>query len=167
MIEERRIIVGFPRYEVSNLGKVYNLNTSREMFLSPTIQGVLTVGLMYEGKQYRRSVKVLVARAFVAGESDIFDTPVQLDNDQTNLAADNIVWRPRWFAWRYSHQFVEMEEWCFGEPVVDLTTGEEFPDIITAAMTNGNLAKHVKSSIFDGRRVFPMGERYTYKKMMK
>jgi hypothetical protein len=77
------------RYEVSNFGRIYNIQTGREMVLSPTLQGILTVGLMsenhdgYPNRQYRRSVKRLVAEAFVPGETDLFDTPIQLDGIMT------------------------------------------------------------------------------------
>jgi hypothetical protein len=76
----------FPDYHVTSDGKIFNTRTGREMVLSPTMQGELSVGMMKkvfnadtgreEGIQLRRSAKVLVARAFVPGETDVFDTPI-------------------------------------------------------------------------------------------
>jgi hypothetical protein len=164
MEEIRAPIIGFPTYEVSNLGKVYNIRTGREMVLSPTEEGTLTVGLMYDGTQYRRSVKVLVARAFVKGENDIFDTPIQLDNDKRNCRAENILWRPRGFAWEYTHQFDSSDLWYYTEPVLDIVSGEVYDNILEAATINGLLCKDVRQSIFTTRRVFPTGQQFIWTK---
>jgi NUMOD4 motif len=167
--EQRSIIPDFPRYEVSNFGKVYNIKTGREMVLSPTLQGILTVGLMednldgYPNRQYRRSVKRLVAEAFVPGETDLFDTPIQLDGDNNNLRADNIVWRPRWFAWRYFHQFYNLQPWHHSGPVVDIVNDIEYESIFVAGITTGSLFKDIRYSIHnEGYLVFPGGEMYKY-----
>ena len=106
-IERGVLIEGFPNYEITNFGRVFNVKTGREMTLSPTMSGDLTVGLVRDGIQYRRSVKNLVARAFVPGETSIYDTPIQIDRDKYNLHVSNIVWRPRWFAIKYALQDFE------------------------------------------------------------
>lgn len=161
-VEERRIIYPFTRYEVTNYGRVFNLHTGREMILSPTQHGELTVGLMHEGEQYRRSVKVLVAKAFVPGETDIFDTPIQLDGNRGNLMADNIVWRPRWFALAYIRQFEVDPEYYSAGPVLD-SEGNTYEDVLHAAMATGSLCEAIRDSIFNNTRVFPHGLMFTYK----
>ena len=133
------------------------------MILSPTIQGELTVGLMREGTQYRRSVKVLVATAFVDGYSDIFNTPIQLDGNKSNLNDWNIRWRPRWFAWKYAHQFSEMyPSWYYRGPIFDTTYNIQYVTILEAALTNGTLCEDIRDSILNDTIVFPTGEKFVY-----
>lgn len=132
------------------------------MVLSPTLDGILTVGLVLNGKQYRRSVKVLVARAFVPGESEMMNTPIQLDGDQTNLRSDNLVWRPRWFALEYIKQFDDPPTWYFSAPIVETRTGTTYKNVMEASMTHGELCKHIRRSILNGTAVFPTGHIYVY-----
>jgi hypothetical protein len=160
--ERSKKIKGFPGYEVTNFGRVFNLVDGREMTLSFTLQGDLTVGLMRDGRQHRRGVKVLVAKAFVDGRTEIFNTPIQLDGDKVNLRADNIVWRPRWFAWQYTHQFKEVHNWYFYGPVVDLESGEQYKNCIEASVENGVLCKDVHRSIYSEEHVFPTRQKFAY-----
>jgi hypothetical protein len=44
--EHSAMIPGFPGYVVTNYGRVFNVLSGREMALSPTLQGDLTVGMM-------------------------------------------------------------------------------------------------------------------------
>jgi hypothetical protein len=133
------------------------------MVLSPTQQGELTVGLMKDGHQYRRSVKVLVAKAFVEGYTDVFDTPIQLDGDRFNLHEDNIQWRPRWFAWEYVRQFADIPPaWFYNGPILDIVNNIQYRTIFEAAVARGNLCKDIRAAIPSGTHVFPTGEKYVY-----
>lgn len=155
-------IPGFA-YFVTSDGRVINIKTERDMIFTPTQAGELTVGLMREGKQHRRSVKVLVAEAFVDGKDELFDTPIQLDGNRENLRADNILWRPRWFAWRYIRQFNDpIPSWYYIGPIYDASNNMEYRSIHEAAITNGNLCEDIHESILYGRPVFPGGETYVY-----
>jgi hypothetical protein len=158
MEEIRKRIKGFENYEVTNYGEVINIHTYRVMKLSPTLLGELTVGLVKDGYQYRRSVKVLVANAFVPGRTETFDTPIQKDGNRFNLRADNIVWRPRWFAWKYTHQFSNPEEWYYLGPVIELNSLKTYDTCIEAAMDNGLLCSEVRLSILNERPVWPTGQ---------
>lgn len=160
--EEFKIIDSFPDYEITSWGNVFNVKTGREMTLSPTLQGDLTVGMVKGGHQYRRSVKVLVAKAFVEGEDGIFNTPIQLDGDKRNLHASNIQWRPRWFAWEYGRQFANTPDYAYNGPIADVTNEIEYFTIWEAAVYNGILCKDILDSLNNGVRVFPRGERYIY-----
>lgn len=158
-----KTIPDFPNYDVTSDGKVFNRLTGREMTLSPTIQGELTVGLVRDGKQYRRSVKVLVAQSFVEGETSIMNTPILLDLDKHNLNASNIRWRPRWFAWKYVRQFVESYPgWFFNGPILDVNNEIQYQSILDAAVVNGLLCNDIHMSLLNGSAVFPTGERYVY-----
>ena len=161
--ESFRRIPDFPDYMIGSMGNVYNSEFNRWMTLSPTEGGDLTVGLMRDGTQYRRSVKVLVARAFVPGEDHVFDTPIQLDNDKENLRADNIRWRPRWFAWRYFRQFADPPPISFTGPVLDTTTGIEYEDVLHAAMGTGTLVADIRQSLLHRKPVFPTKSVFEYR----
>lgn len=159
-------IEGFPGYEISNHGRVYNLRNGREMVLSPTMNGDLTVGLTRGGHQYRFSVKGLVARAFVEGESDEFNTPTLLDGDKYNLYFKNIVWRPRWFAWKYTRQFSHPEGWYQQGPIYEITDGVLYESFLDASVRNGILCSDIRQSIYHGEMmVFPTGQVFVYPKL--
>jgi hypothetical protein len=151
----------FPTYGITNYGRVINFRTGRDMILSPTMHGDLTVGLTRGGHQYRYSVKVLVARAYVPGETDEFNTPIQKDGDKLNLAADNIVWRPRWFALRYARQFTNPPQWYFFGPIKEVG-GPEYETYMDAAIHNGILCSDIRDSIYNEKPVFPTGQMFIY-----
>lgn len=171
-------IAGFPAYDITNHGRVLNLRTRREMVLSPTMNGDLTVGLTKEGHQYRYSVKGLVAkafvnegylgamgvmhRAFVSDETDLFNTPVLLDGDKHNLYFENIVWRPRWFAWRYTNQFSDMIPWYKFGPIREVGTDTVYESYLSAAMENGILCVDIRESIYNSRLIFPTWQKFEY-----
>lgn len=178
-IDEMAVAIpGFPGYDVTNHGRVLNLRTRRPMTLSPTMNGDLTVGLTSEGHQYRYSVKVLVAktfvnpnyleamgvpgRAFVSGETDLFNTPVLLDGDKHNLYFENIVWRPRWFAWRYTNQFNDMIPWYSFGPIQEVGTENVYDSYLAAAIDNGILCVDIRESIYNSRLIFPTWQKFSY-----
>lgn len=157
------VVPSFGRYAVSSFGRVRNTDSGRMMILSPTQFGELTVGMTKGRREYRRSVKVLVARAFVEGENEVDNTPILLDGDRTNLHHSNILWRPRWLAWKYTRQFENPPIWYQHGPIED-RFGNRYATIIQAATTLGSLASDVMYSIRTGRKVFPGGETFTFVK---
>jgi hypothetical protein len=165
-MEERSVTIPeFPDYDITDWGRVFNNRTGREMVLSPNQLGELTVGLVSHKKQYRRSVKLLVASAFVPGETLIFDTPILLDNNRENLHYLNIEWRPRWFAWRYCRQFSEVYDWYYVGPIREITENRLYPNIIEAAIENGLLAADIKRMIYhqsNRTSLFPTGQIFEY-----
>ena len=149
----------FEDYYVSPEGIIVNSATGREMLYSPTENGDLTVGLVRNGVQFRRSVKGIVARTFVSGRSAIFDTPILLDGDKSHLGANNIVWRPRWFAWKYSQQFQEpYPDWYYDGPIVEMKSGMRYHTIVEAAMINGLLVKDIWHASQNQDLVFPTAQ---------
>lgn len=148
-------IEDFPNYSVSSFGNVVNKSTDRLIKISRTSQGALKVGLVKGRKQYTRSVKVLVATYFVDGHSDIFDTPIHLDTDQENVRADNLVWRPRWFAFKYSRQFFDFATEDVVGKLRDRDTGKVYDNVLEVVMQNGLLIQDVRASIYRSIRTFP------------
>lgn len=150
----------FPSYAVTNYGTITNIATRRDVRQSQTKQGAVKVGLMRGGVQYTRSVKVLVAETFVDGRSDIFDTPINLDGDPRNNNADNLAWRPRWFAWKYSRQFSHISKADRQGPVRDLRTREVYDSVYDASITNGLLMTDVWRSIHHEEATFPTKQQF-------
>lgn len=159
------IIDEFPNYEVTNYGRVFNRSTGREMALSRNQIGMLSVGLVKDGRQYRRAVRLLVARTFVPGESERNDTPIQLNGLQDDLRASNMMWRPRWFAWEYQHQFQDPPPYVNTGPVLDITNAVEYETTYDACVANGYLFKQFYISTLNGGHVIPTGDRFMFKNL--
>jgi len=155
-------IENFPNYEISSLGRVVNTNTGRIMKLSPTESGDLTVGMMKDEHQYRRSVKLLVARAFVQGEDSVCNTPMLLDCDKRNLRADNITWRPQWISQEYPRQFENPQPWYDSGPIFDLYGQKGYDTIGDAAREEGLLCKEIRRSLVTEARIPPFGHQFVY-----
>ena len=153
----------FPGYMVGNKGQIYNTARATWPEYTKTQGGDPTVGLTRDGRQYRRSVKVLVAQVHVPGQSPEFNTPVQLDGDKDNLRADNIVWRPRWFSWRYAQQFNKPPEWAYAGPVFEQVSNSMFENILYAAMGMGYLISDIRRSIFDNVPAYPDGAIFSFR----
>lgn len=146
----------YPGYVISNLGRV--MNKSTEIIKTPTEnqQGIISVNLIRDHIQCRRSVALLVANTFLpAPNNPRFDTPIHLDGDRFNCRADNLAWRPLWFARQYHTQLREPvnPEW---RGVVELIeTGEVFDDIRQCSTTYGLLEKDIIHSAHTNTPVFP------------
>lgn len=162
MDEEWEGIWEFPNYQISSFGRVLNNETERIIKESHIRDGTIKVGLRREGVQYSRSVKVLVANGFVPRREENFNTPIHLDNDPTNNRADNIVWRPRDFAWKYTHQFSQYITGQDGGPIVDLDTRLIYENMVDVAMQNGLLIRQVWRSCFMQVPVFPDWQKFEF-----
>lgn len=148
----------FPEYSVSTYGRISN--DIREIILTPSINGhgIPTVGMSIDKRQYRRSVPVLVADAWVPNSYGAhFNTPTHLDGDRINCHADNLVWRPRWFAIQYHKailvdQFPEMDQDYWFEC---LQTQEVFNKLRIPALKYGVLERDIFFGLLNKRPVFP------------
>lgn len=141
------VIDEFPNYSISNFGDVLNESTRRILRQSTTQHGAAKVNIYDCGQQFTRSVTVLVAEAYVEGKTILFDTPIHLDANQLNNRSDNLMWRPRWFAWQYTRQFQKIPPYCFGDPVMEIQERISYKNIYEACITNGLLFKDVWKSI--------------------
>lgn len=152
---EWRVVHEFPNYLVSNYGEVINRHTARPLSLSRTRDGTVKVGMVRDRRQETRSVKGLVAKAFVPGYNHIFDTPIQLDGDRENNRADNIQWRPRWFALDYTKQFEKLSSNDRLGPLREVQSGDHYIDVYEAGVVNGLLFKDIRRSAVTGETTFP------------
>lgn len=107
------------------------------------------------------SVALLVAEAFVEPDNLLCDQVVVLDGNFQNVAAENLRWRPKWFAWKYTHQLKTRQplHYC-NLPVVNIDTDEEHDSIIDAGIKYGLLFEDVWRSTFSGTPIYPYRERY-------
>ena len=163
-VENWFVLTEFPDYSVSTFGEIMNNKTKRLLKQTKTPRGSFKVGLIKDGLQYSRIVKLLVARTFIYGETEIFDTPINLDGDQRNNRVDNLVWRPRWFALNYTRQFKNPNGNQNIGPVVDVDSGELYETIRSAAIENGLLIDEIFESCISGDRVFPTWQKFTFTK---
>lgn len=150
-------IEDFPTYKISDYGRVLNDDSGR-ILKESTTRGLVKVGLMLDNKQYTRSVALLVAETFVEGKTIIFDTPMHLDGNRSNNRADNLVWRPRWFAWKFSRQFVEFTSYMNRGPIIDLENELLYPTFLDASIDNGILLEDIQTSITYKKKIFPTGQ---------
>lgn len=147
-------IAEFPGYSVSDYGRVRNDYSGRMMSLLRNQAKVIHVGLVRDGRQYKRSLAKLVAEVFLPRNTlSHFTTPIHLDGNPENNHYLNLAWRPRQFADAYHRQY---NSWpLIGRPIRDTETGERFRDSWEACMRYGLLDKEVLGSVVNGRRVTP------------
>ena len=149
-----RAIEDFPGYSVSNLGRVRNDDRDRVLALQRNQRGVVHVGMVRNGVQHKRSVAVLVARAFLGEpEPPIFDTPIHLDGNTANNEVSNLMWRPRWFAMKYLRQF--RREPLIQRQIQEVETGYRFNNSMDAAMRYGLLDEDIRMGIAKRTYVWP------------
>lgn len=143
----------FPDYAVSNLGEVHNIKTGMPRKTSINQQGIVKISL-YQGRELiTRSVAVLVAEAFCGGQTDLFNTPIHLDGDRENCRADNLMWRPRWFAVRYHRQFQSPEFHNSNVHIEEINTGKEYYSVKEACMELGLYHTDVYRSYIDETQI--------------
>lgn len=160
-------IEGFSKYEVSNTGIVINVRTGREVKHSRTQAGQIKVGLVDDqGTQKTKLVKNLVASNFVQGESDVFNTVISLDGDQSNVHYTNLMWRPRWFALQWARQHTRVADGKKNHyltiPVYDISSKEYFDNIHQAAMANGSAHSEILVSCVMLYKTWPDNRKYRF-----
>lgn len=154
-MEEWSLIREFPGYSVSDCGRVRNDEQNRMMAICFNLGGTAHVGLTKNKKQHKRSVALLVARAFLRpAEDPRFDTPIHLDGDSRNNHAENLMWRPRWYAIRYQHQFT-MAPQGFSVPIFETHTGEKFENSWEAATKYGLIDRDIMLAVINKTFVWP------------
>jgi hypothetical protein len=161
---EWRDIEEFPGYRISETGNVAS-SGGRPLRLSKNQYGVLYVGMMREldgeREQVKRSIALLVAKTFLPEpDNDRFDTPIHLDGDRSNCRADNLMWRPRWFAVMFHKQFKNGRIDRFTLPIQEEHTGEILHNSREACIRYGLLGTDILHSVNNGTFVFPTGQRF-------
>lgn len=156
-------IEGFPQYSVSDQGRVRNDRTDRRLVKFRTGGDHWHVGLMRDGTQHNRAVSRLVAEAFLKKPNDTWTlpTPINLNGDKNDCRSENLMWRPRWFALKYTRQFDV--PWAKVDPIRDCETGIVFRDIWDELiMVHGLLYIEIMQAIIHQTYVFPTFQRFEW-----
>jgi len=154
--EEWKVIDEYPNYMISNKGEVQNVSTGRLMQLSTNNFGTLRVTVRNSTGIVTKSVRVLVAKAFVDGETEIFNSVINLDGNEENCRADNLAWRPHWFSLRFKRQFgYEFPMSYYTTRIRNVESGAEYTNTFQCSRTEGVLFVDVWSSIYRKTKVFP------------
>jgi hypothetical protein len=160
MTEEWRRIESFPNYAVSDTGIVRNDETGQTMAMLVNQSGVVNVGLTKNKVQYKRSVALLVALAFIKTARSLeFNTPINLDGDRFNNGVPNLLWRPRWFAVQYAQQF-KTGPIGFDVPIEDMASKQQYKTSFEAATIHGLLEVDIVLAVTSKTWVWPTYQKF-------
>lgn len=154
-IENWKTIQNFENYSVSDLGSIRSEKSGRILALNQNQYGNVNVGLVRNGRQFHRSVSLLVAKAFLAPLSEIFDTPIHRDGNRWNNALENLLWRPRWYAVKYNQQFRYPYLYSLNFPIQDIKTGEVSQNSFHCAIQYGLLESDIVLATLNHTYVWP------------
>jgi hypothetical protein len=156
MDEEWRTIPAFPNYSVSNTGHVRLDRLNRTLHPSKNQQGHLKVNLVKNGNAYTRHVNHLIAKAYLSEPTRRdFTSVIHLDGNKANCAAENLAWRPRYFAIKYHLQFDAGYYKNTVMAIENTKTGEKFKSIQDAVTHYGLLFNDIIASIHTRTYVWP------------
>lgn len=161
-VEIWRHIPEFPGYSVSDFGRIINEDSGRIMVQRSNYAGVVHVGLTKERIQYRRSVAPLVAEAFIprlAQNRESFDTPIHLNGDRFDNSVINLMWRPYWFAVKYTKQF-RYPPSGFRTPIEEVISGLQFDTSWVAATMFGLLDREILLATLNRTYVWPTYQKF-------
>jgi len=165
MTERWAEVPDFPFYKVSNYGQVRRNDRENSVGVHLNQQGIAYVSLMggpQNDVQYHRGLARLVASAFVPQDREAFDTVINLDGDRLNCVADNLEWRPRWFAIQYHMQFKDRFHNPIESPLRDMSTGDVYDNSWDVVTTFGLLEKDVVLSVDNYTVCWPTFKRFQY-----
>ena len=156
-------IEGFPDYMVGETGEIVNVATGgMPLQQSRNNQGLPKITLVYNHRPYTRSPAVLVAKAFVMPEREDFDTVIHLNNDRLDCRAENLRWRPRWFAIAFHKQFNRESIHLDHVPVMDVNDKRyHYACPKDAVMALGILYKDIVLSTTNETYTFPTMQVWT------
>ena len=154
-----RNIPEFPNYDISNFGRVYNHKRQQVMAISFTQHKHAKITLTnHQHERHTRSVAQLVADAFVRQPNMLCDQIIVLDGDFSNVRADNLAWRPRWFAWKYTRQLkTDQPNHYKNLAVLNTMDNIVYESIVQAGMSEGLLFDDIWQSTYRRTEVFPHG----------
>ena len=140
-MDEWIVVEEFPDYEVSTWGRIRSRKTGRLLHPNPNQQGFLIVRLRKDGASFTRALHKLVAQAFLPlpprGHS-----PWHIDGDRWNNRIENLKYRSRYFVYNWSQQ-QQRHEPLIEHPIVDMVSGQRWPDSRTASEELGILEQHI------------------------
>lgn len=163
MQEEHRVIHTFPKYTVSNYGRVEAIDTQLQIATSANPRGFLKVNLRRNGETHTRSVNHLVADAFLdePDQSD-FISLIHKDGDKKNCNVQNLIWRPRHFSIKYHLQFDSPRFKDLTKPVWNMSDHIRYDSAQEAAIQNGLLLVDVLRAIYANTTTWPTYQEFQF-----
>ena len=157
----------FPEYEISDHGNVHSKRNNQPIAPSWNGTGSVKVNFSVEGKLHTRSVRVLVAEAFVERPTDLESTlhdleVINIDGDMWNNHYQNLAWRPHWFVWKYTRQFQDGIPQEYNVPVFNTLTGVLYDSVMDAGIADAVIWEYVYASAIKGTPVYPTGAIYDF-----
>jgi NUMOD4 motif len=157
----------FPDYEISDHGNVFSKRNNQRIAPSWNGTGSVKVNFSIEGVLHTRSVRVLVAEAFVQKPDDIESQSrdlevMNIDGDMWNNHWENLAWRPHWFVWKYTRQFRDPIIPDYNVGILNTQTGEVFDTVMDAGIADAAIWEYVYGSAMTGRAVYPTGAVYEF-----
>lgn len=152
----------FPNYEISDLGRIYNLPRQKFMATSKTTHGHLKISLVNRFGRHDRSVALMVAQMFVQPPDLLCDRVVIRNDDLEDVRAVNLMWRPAHFAWKYIRQLrtETLPGYYCNLEVMNMITKVKYKNIIDAGLEEGLLFEDIWRSTYTGNSVYPHHHRY-------
>lgn len=150
----------FPQFLISDRGTVINSKTGAEIAVSYNQQGIAKIGLYVSGRIRTRGLALLVAKTFIPNDRPHFNSVINLDGVRENCYAENLMWRPRWFAIKYHGQFVQ-RDFNYARANVELIhTGERFNNFFPVCSKYGLYYYDIWESANTGCGTFPYGFKF-------
>lgn len=148
-------ISGFPGYDINPFGDIASARGGVGLRYDVNQVGIVHVSLYHRGRQYRRSVAKMVARAFLPVPRMLhYNTVMHLDADRMNLYAGNLAWRPRWYVLEYHHQYEDPPDPSWEDiPVEVVRTGEFYDRCVDFCMDYGVLIRHVVEALSNDKPI--------------
>jgi hypothetical protein len=116
---------------------------------------------MKDGRQVTRAVAKLVGEAFVPNpRAEFYTTPIHLNGDVSDCRSENLAWRPRWFAMKFTSQF--KSPYPQSRPIRNKKTGEVFQDLWELVIRDGLLYLDVYIATANLTYVWPTMESFEW-----
>lgn len=130
-------IEGFPPYEINSRGAVRNGNTGKLLGTYDNGHGILQVVLRRDNRNHARAVHRLVAESFLDPAPD-GHVPMLRDGNWNNISPENLEWKPRWFATKWTRQSKQTEP-KDRRPILVVRTGKVYDNALECAKDIGGL----------------------------
>ena len=137
----------FPKYSVSNDGRVKNNKTGKILTPHPDSNGYLSVSLCRDGKHFTRRVHRLVAEAFIPNPLNLHDVNHK-DGDKSNNHESNLEYCTRSYNMLHSSRTLgKKPRKPYVKPVVCIESGEVYANIEAAAKAVGRSSMAIRKCL--------------------
>lgn len=154
---------GLSDYDVSDQGHIRSHYTTLRLAVFKSGTQTPTIPLYEDGG--RASTKILsrlVASQFVDGFDETNNTPIHLNGMKNDCRAENLMWRPLWYARLYHDQWAGLRPPYIPDPVRNTRTGEVYETARIASQVLGILELDIYNSIFEHTPTRLTGQIYEY-----